>query len=78
MATPSQAITFSLNISADEYLKHYKRVGVNVKVTSHDGRKLLFPANVLQKFVTHDGIQGHFEMHFDQDNKFTDIKRLRP
>jgi len=78
MATSPQTITFSLRITADEYLKNYKGVGVNVKVKSHDGRNLLFPANVLQKFVTHDGIQGHFEMHFDHDNKFTDIKRLQP
>jgi len=71
-----RAITFSLNISADEYLKSYTGTARSVLAKSEDGRRIRFPAEVLRPFVTHAGIAGRFCIVFDADNRFKRIERL--
>lgn len=72
----SRLVRFALNISADLYLSYYEGAARAVVVESFDGRSIQFPANVLQQFVTRDGIQGVFEMEFDEKNKFVAIRRI--
>lgn len=67
---------FALNISGDRYLSYYEGAARVVVARSFDGRRIQFPANVLRRFVTRDGIQGVFEMEFDEDNKFVSIRRV--
>ncbi|MEK7321836.1 MAG: DUF2835 domain-containing protein [Pseudomonadota bacterium] len=69
-------VRFSLRISPDLYLSYYQGVARAVVVKSFDGRTIQFPANVLQQFVTHDGVNGVFEMDFDANNKFVAIRRV--
>lgn len=76
MTNLQQEITFSLRISADEYLRYYNGSAKQVRVNSLDGRVLRFPANLLQRFVTNDGIEGVFALQYDSDNRFIDIKRI--
>ena len=71
-----QNITFTLRLSADEYIKYYQGAARSVVVTSDDGRSLKFPASELQKFVMHDGIHGRFVIVFDDDNKLLGINRI--
>lgn len=68
-----RAVTLDLHISADEYLAMYQGVVTNVVARAHDGRVIRFPANLLQKFVTHGGIHGQFTIYFDRQNKFQSI-----
>ena len=70
-------IVVDLSISADEYIKLYQGVARDVFVYSRDGRKVRFPAGILQPFVTRKGIKGSFCISFDSDQKFSGIKRLR-
>jgi len=72
----SNRVRFALNISQDELLSYYEGTARAVMVKASDGRNIQFPANVLQQFVTRDGIQGVFEMEFDKDNKFVNIRRV--
>ncbi len=74
-ANPNVA-RFALKIPGDVYLSYYQGAARTVVVNSFDGRRIQFPANVLQQFVTRDGIQGVFEMEFDKDNKFVNIRRV--
>lgn len=67
---------FALAISAERYLDYYQGRAQAVIVTAADGRTLQLPAGVLQRFVTHDGIRGLFEIEFDANNKFVAIHRL--
>ena len=71
-----QKMTFSLNISADLYERYYRGQAKAVIVTTDDGLTLKFPANNLQKFITHDGIYGRFEITFDRDNKIVEFRRI--
>ena len=67
---------FHIFISYDEYEKYYQGVAKNVRVRADNGQVIVFPANRIQPFLTHDGINGHFEIIFDKDNKFVQLSRL--
>jgi hypothetical protein len=70
-------VRFHLYIEYEEYLRVYQGTADHVRLVADDGQKVIFPANRLTPFLTHEGISGHFEMWFDQDNKFISMKRLK-
>ncbi|WP_188151435.1 DUF2835 domain-containing protein [Teredinibacter waterburyi] len=72
----SHHIIVNLSVSADEYLKLYSGAAQSVRATSIDGRTIRFPANILQPYVTHTGVQGCFAIHFTADSRFDRIERL--
>jgi len=65
-----------LRISSDEYLKLYQGIAKTVSVRARDGRRVRFPANILQPWVSHDGIRGCFRIRFDDAGKLQDVQRL--
>lgn len=69
-------VIVSLSITAEEYLKHYQGSARSVYAQTVEGRSVRFPANILQPFVTHDGISGTFKIQFNSSNRFKGIKRL--
>ena len=74
-ASQEQVIDVVLSISAREYLLLYKGVARNVLATARDGRRVRFPAKILQRFVTREGVQGHFSIHFSEDGHFLGIEK---
>lgn len=68
-----QTIRFYLDISPDDYIAYYKGTAKNVLTKSIDGRSIKFPANILQRFLTHNGIKGLFELRYDDNGKYSDI-----
>jgi hypothetical protein len=71
-------VEFDLSISRDEFLKHYRAQGrVQVTVTALDGRRVRFPAGILQRFVLSDGVHGRFVIYFDAQGRLSSIERLR-
>ncbi len=71
-----QKMRFSLAISAEQYQSYYKGAAKFVRVHTEDGRTLKFPASELQQYVTHEGIQGRFEIVFDDGHKLIGLNRL--
>lgn len=71
-----QKISIDLTISADEWLKVYRGSARTVSATSLDGRQIQFPANILQKYVTHFGISGRFDIYFDDQGKFVSVTKV--
>lgn len=69
-------VIFDLNVSPAEYQKWYGGAARNVHVTARDGRRVQFPAKILQPFVTHSGIKGTFAIYFDEQNRFKEVRRL--
>lgn len=72
----NQLIRFRLNLGYDQYLAVYQEVAKNVTVLADDGRRILFPAGKIQRYLTKDGIQGYFEMELTAQNKFVGIRKL--
>ena len=74
MSNPS--IIVDLAISADEYLRVYQGSAKLVSAIAIDGRRVQFPANILQKMVTREGIHGRFIIEFSAEGKFQRIEKI--
>lgn len=70
-----QRFYFSLAISADQYLRHYRGAADRVIVRAQDGRSLSFPASSLRRFVSAAGVHGRFCMTVDDDHRLLSIER---
>lgn len=71
-----QRIVVAISISAEEYLKVYRGTGKVVSTRDTSGRRVHFPANILQRFVTREGITGVFAISFDHRGRFRAIEKL--
>lgn len=71
-----QSVVIPLAISAEQWLSYYRGQVKTVRAAALDGRRIQFPARVLQKYVTPDGIMGVFRVRFDSANRFVDIEQL--
>lgn len=71
-----QKMRFSVSITAEQYQSYYQGAAKFVRVQTEDGRSLKFPAAELQKFVTHNGIEGRFEIVFNDQHKLVSLNRL--
>ena len=71
-----QTLIIDLHIPADEYLRHYRGTVKKVMCKSRDGRTVQFPSDLLQQFVTHDGVHGTFRLHIDDNNKLVKAERI--
>ena len=67
---------FYLDISVQQYQSYYKGSAKFVNVQTDHGRTLKFPASELQKFVTDSGIQGRFEIEFNEQYKLLSLSRV--
>ncbi|WP_347329667.1 DUF2835 domain-containing protein [Marinimicrobium locisalis] len=70
------AVIVSLTISPDEYRRWYEGSAQHVHATTVDGRSVQFPAPILRRFVTREGIRGRFRIHFDGQNRFQAIEKI--
>ena len=71
-----QKMRFSISISSEQYQAYYQGAAKFVRVQAEDGRSLKFPAEKLQRFILHDGINGRFEIVFDDDHKLVSLERI--
>lgn len=69
-------IRVDLHISAEDYLVHYQGAAKRVIAKDRSGKRIAFPSNILQPFVTHNGISGSFEIETDSENRFIRINRI--
>ncbi|NQY48452.1 MAG: DUF2835 domain-containing protein [Colwellia sp.] len=67
---------FSVNITTQEFLPYYQGKVQNVVVTTTQGIKVQFPAMHLRKYLTANGIQGHFCLQ-TQQNKFLALSKVK-
>lgn len=74
---PMQSVLLPISLTAEQWLPFYRGMVKSVHATALDGRRIQLPAQVLQPFVTKDGIVGLFRVRFDQQNRFVDIELLR-
>ncbi len=69
-------IIVDIRISPDQYIKQYRQPGCMVNTVSRDGRTVRFPADLLRRFLLHDGVNGSFKIQFNTDGKFKSIERI--
>ena len=71
-----EKIVIEINISTKKLLRYYQGEASAVVTQSVDGRMVRFPANILRPYVTHQGVQGLFELKFNETGKLLDIRKL--
>lgn len=77
MLTPhQQRFYFCLDISQDQFLRHYQGSVNMVQVLSECGQTLRFPAIRLRPLLTHSGIHGRFCLTVDANNRFINLQQL--
>lgn len=69
-------VVVELKVSAGDYLAHYQGIARAVVTTDIHGKSVRFPSGILRPFVSHNGIRGTFEITFDANNKFKNIRKL--
>jgi len=67
---------FSLHIPPSRYLDYYRGKVQHVVARCTTGQNVQFPASLLQKFVTTDGIQGNFVLTCDDNHKCLGLERV--
>jgi len=67
---------FNLYLSAEKYQQFYSGSVKHVVAQDLHGVTVQFPAAILRPFVTANGIEGHFIIRMDKNNKFIDIRRV--
>ncbi len=67
---------FHLRITSDEFLDYYRGTVKHVVAESATGQTVQFPASLLQRFVTPDGIRGEFVLTCDENNKCVELRRV--
>ncbi len=70
-------VQFRLQISAEDYLQYYSGQATSVSAVCIDGQRIEFPAEHLRQFVVADGISGYFELCFDENHRFKQLKKLK-
>lgn len=71
-----QEIIIDIVIPRDEWLKLYRGETNTVFAKSRDGRSIQFPANILTKYITQNGVEGSFVITFNDGGKFQSIIKL--
>ena len=66
---------FQLHISSEAYLDYYRGTILHVIAQCATGQTVQFPASLLQRFVTTEGIQGSFVLTCDENNKCIGLQR---
>jgi len=69
-------LRISISIPAERYQALYTGRIHYVQAIAEGGLRVQFPGSALQKFVTHDGVSGTFDLHFTDSNKLTGVHRV--
>lgn len=67
---------FSISLSSEQVLQYYKGQKHRVRVKTREGFSMSLPYDILLKHVTREGIYGTFEIHYSDDGKLGDLRRL--
>lgn len=71
-----QTYYFSAYLSYDEFLPFYQGRIDKMQVTDSRGRKIQLPAEHFRRFLTPDGISGHFKLEVSSQGKFISLIRI--
>jgi Protein of unknown function (DUF2835) len=67
---------FQLLITPEDYLEYYRGTIRHVIVQCANGKTVQFPASLLQRFITPEGIHGAFVLTCDEHHKCVSLQRL--
>ena len=66
---------FELHLNSEKFLDFYRGRARTVSVQCSTGQTVQFPANLLRKFVSPEGVHGRFVLTCDANNKLIGLER---
>lgn len=69
-------VTVDVSLPAYKYKEMYQGSVKFLVARSRDGRMIQLPLSIFQKFVTHKGVYGAFEIEFNESKKLVNIIKL--
>lgn len=69
-------LRFRLAISRAQLLQYYQGRTAALSVHTEQGVRLQIALHHFRTFVSHDGLQGYFEITLNGDNQFQQLTRL--
>ncbi len=69
-------LTVDIRISPRDLLQYYQGVAKVIVAPSTTGQRVQLPVSALRPFVTANGVQGRFEIHFCDTGKLIDINQI--
>jgi hypothetical protein len=66
---------FELHLSPERFLEYYRGKVRHIVVRAHTGQNVQFPASLVQRFVSPEGIHGHFVLTCDEHHKCLGLER---
>ena len=72
------SVVVRIKLSKEQVMDHYRGMIREVVTLDGQGRSVQFPAMMLRKFVTAEGVRGVFEITFDDRNKLISMRRVNP
>jgi hypothetical protein len=66
---------FRLLISAEQFLDYYRGTVRHVIVRCTTGQTVQFPASLLRRFVSEEGVHGDFVLTCDENHKCVELRR---
>jgi len=75
-ATVNRHYFFHLQISQDQFLRHYQGAVNSIQVVSECGKTLRFPASRLRPLLSHNGIHGRFCLTISPENRFISLRQI--
>lgn len=67
---------FHLSIPPERYVEYYRGNVRHIVARATTGQNVQFPASLLQRFVTDEGVTGHFALTVDDQHKVIRLERL--
>lgn len=72
----SSSARFYLRLTPDQLLEYYHGHKQFVRVQTFEGFSIQFRADHLRRWVTHIGIDAVFEIRFDDERRFVDLRPI--
>jgi len=67
---------FHLHLSTEQYHQYYCGEANQVQVVDQYNRRIQFPAGMLRKHVSRDGVHGEFILTYDNSNRLISLERV--
>jgi len=65
-----------MRLNSDEYESYYRGRVQNIRIMTHQGVRIQFPASAVRPFLQSEGVNGDFVIIMDADNKLIDLQRV--
>lgn len=70
------SLVLDIALSAERLRVVYQGRANRIQALSRDGRRVSIPAHHFRPFLTHEGIYGSFELHFNAEGELLSLRRL--